>query len=94
MNAIRPAMATVAGAQLIAISSPYARRGVLWDMYRRYFGTDDARVLVWQADTRSMNPTVPERVIADAYERDESAAWAEYGAQFWRDIESYVSEEA
>jgi CO/xanthine dehydrogenase FAD-binding subunit len=38
VNAIRPATATVPGALLMGISSPYARRGVLWDMYRRYYG--------------------------------------------------------
>ena len=66
LNAIRPAMATVPGAQMIAISSPYARRGVLWDMFRRYYGTDDAPRARRTADTRSMNPTVAEHVIADA----------------------------
>jgi hypothetical protein len=34
---------------------------------------------------------VPEHVIADAYAEDESVAAAEYGAQFRRDLESYVS---
>src|SRR5262249_36902442 len=38
VEALRPAMATVPGALLVAISSPYARRGVLWDAYRRHFG--------------------------------------------------------
>ena len=94
LNAIRPAMATVPGAQLICISSPYARRGVLWEMFRRSFGKDDARVLVWQADTRSMNPTVDEAIITDAYDRDPSAAAAEYGAQFRSDIETYLSAES
>ena len=41
-----------------------------------------------------MNPSVDKKVIADAYEQDESAAAAEYGAQFRRDIESFVPAEA
>src|SRR5439155_19281450 len=93
LAALRPAMATVPGALLMAISSPYARRGVLWDAYRRYYG-QDGDVLVWQAPTRAMNPCVDERVIAEAYAQDESAAAAEYGAEFRRDIESFVSREA
>jgi hypothetical protein len=51
-------------------------------------------VLVWQADTRSMNPAVDPQLIADAYAADDAAAAAEYGAEFRRDIESFVSREA
>jgi len=77
VNALRPAMATVPGALLLAISSPYARRGCLWDAYRQHHGRDGDLVLVWQAPTRAMNPTVPEAVIAAAYAEDEAAAAAE-----------------
>src|SRR5262249_38694705 len=59
VNAIRPAMSTVAGG-LIAISSPYARRGMLWQAYKNHFGTDGDPILVWHGDTRSMNPKVSE----------------------------------
>jgi hypothetical protein len=94
VNALRPAMVTVPvpGALLLGISSPYARRGVLWDMHRRHFG-QDGDVLVRQAPTRAMNPCVDERVIAEAYAQDESAAAAEYGAQFRRDIENFIGRE-
>ena len=51
-------------------------------------------MLVWQGDTQSMNPLVDQAVIAEAYERDDVSASAEYGAQFRRDIESFVSREA
>ncbi|WFM70986.1 hypothetical protein [Halomonas sp. CKK8] len=94
INALRPGMATIPNAMLLGLSSPYSRRGVLYDAHRRYFGQDDAPVLVWQADTRTMNPTVPEHVIAEAFERDAAAASAEYGAEFRRDLEAFVSREA
>jgi hypothetical protein len=90
--ALRPAMATVPGALLIGISSPYARKGVLWDMHRRYYG-QDGDVLVWQAATRVMNPTVPQHVIDDALAEDPSAAAAEYRAEFRRDLEAYIPAE-
>src|SRR5207249_12328511 len=89
----RPGMATVPGALLLCISSPYARRGALWEAYRGHYGQDGDRVLVWRADTRSMNPTVDPAVIQAAYEADEAAASAEYGAEFRRDIESFVARE-
>jgi len=64
-----------------------------------YWPTDesanpDAEVLVWQADTASMNPSVGGAVIAAAYEDDPIRAAAEYGAQFRRDVEGFVTREA
>src|ERR1700730_8358350 len=56
LAAIRPAMATIPRAMLLAASSPYARRGELWRAYRRHHGHDDAPALVWHAPTRTMNP--------------------------------------
>lgn len=90
--AIRPAMATLGG-KLLALSSPYARRGELWETYRRNFG-QKGDVLVAQAPSRVMNPTLPQRVVTQAYHRDEASARAEYGAEFRTDVETFVSREA
>ena len=94
IGALKPAMATIPNALLMGISSPYARRGVLWDAYHKHFGKDGDPVLVWQAPTAAMNPRVDAGLIADAYADDEAKAAAEYGAEFRRDIESFVSREA
>jgi hypothetical protein len=94
LAAIRPGMATIPGAMLLCASSPYARRGALFDAHRKHFGKDNDPILVWQADTRTMNPTVPQSVIDEAMERDPAAAAAEYGAEFRRDIESFINIEA
>ena len=92
LNAIRASMATFGGdAMVIAGSSPYASRGVLWDAFRRWFGKDDARNLVWQAATRVMNPTVSQEFIDEEYERDPASAVAEYGAEFRSDVAEFVS---
>ena len=82
LNALRPAGATVPGFLLLMISSPYARRGELYKAYKDHFGKDGDPVLVWQADSRTMNPLVPRIVIDNAYQADEASASAEYGAQF------------
>jgi len=94
IEAIRPAMLTIPDSLLICASSPYARRGALWDSYRKYFGKDDAPVLVWRAPTLVMNPSVPSRVIDEAFEADPASAAAEYGAEFRTDVETFVSREA
>ena len=91
--ALLPAMATIPGAMLLCASSPYARRGVLWDAYKKYFGSADSNTLVWKAATRVMNATVPQRVIDEATERDPASAAAEYGAEFRTDVDSFVSRE-
>jgi hypothetical protein len=92
LNAVRPGLSTIPNSLLLCISSPYARRGVLWDSYHRHYGKE-SNALVWQADTRSMNPKVDERIIAEAYEADSSAASAEYGAEFRSDLESFIDRE-
>jgi len=98
LNALRPCMGTIPDSVLIALSSPYARRGTLWESHRAHFGRDDDDTLVWQADTATMHPHAPDsrlgRLIAKAYTEDEARASAEYGAEFRRDIESFVSREA
>lgn len=87
--ALRPALATLGG-KLVALSSPYARRGMLWDTYRKAFG-QPGRVLVAQAASRTMNPTLPERVVEDALKDDAARASAEYLAQFRTDVEAFLS---
>jgi hypothetical protein len=94
ISALRPALSTIPGSLLLCISSPYARRGALWESYKRHYGKNDAPALVWQAATREMNPSVPQAVIDQAYADDEASAAAEYGAEFRRDIESFVLREA
>lgn len=88
--ALRPAMATVPTALLLGLSSPHARRGVLAEAHRDHYGQDGSPVLVWQAPTEVMNPTIDPRVIADAYARDPVVAASEYGAQFRNDIAAFL----
>jgi hypothetical protein len=90
--AIRPGLATLKG-PLIGISSPYSRRGVLWDAYRKHYG-QDGEVLVWRAASRTMNEGIPESVVAEALADDEPAGRAEWLAEWRRDIEAFISREA
>jgi hypothetical protein len=93
INAIKPGMATVPGSMLLCASSPYARKGALWDAHRKHFGRDGDPILVWQAPTRCMNATVPQSVIDEAMQADPARANAEYMAQFRADVEAFVSRE-
>ncbi|MCJ2126797.1 hypothetical protein [Methylobacterium sp. J-077] len=94
LDAIRPGLATTGG-PLCVLSSPYARKGELYRTYQRDYGaTGDATVLVLRAPSQTMNPGLDPAVVKRAYTRDPAAASAEYGAEFRRDVEAFVSLEA
>jgi hypothetical protein len=60
---------------------------VLWKQHQRHYGKDGDPVLCWQAPTATMNPALSSEIIANAYAEDESAARAEWGAEFRADLE-------
>jgi hypothetical protein len=93
LNAVRPGLATTQG-PLIVASSPYAKRGVLWELHRKHYGAaGDPLILVAQGTSRDFNPSLPQSVVDRALERDRVANTAEYLAQFRADIETFVSYE-
>jgi hypothetical protein len=93
LAACRPMLATTHG-MLVVISSPYGRRGSLWDTYQRHYGPDgDPRILVAQAESRALNPELSADFISRQYERDPAAASAEYGAQFRVDVQGFLTVE-
>jgi hypothetical protein len=93
IRALRTRLASTGG-PLICISSPYAKRGTLFETHKRHFGKNKSRILVWQADSLTMNPTLSVDAINQAYQEDGEAAKADYGAQFRSDIETFVTREA
>jgi hypothetical protein len=91
VTAVAPGLATTGG-PLILASSPYAKSGVLWDAYRRHYGPQgDALTLVAYGPSRTFNPTLPQRVVDRALEKDRVRASAEYLCQFRSDIEGFVA---
>jgi hypothetical protein len=91
LHAVRPTLAT-SGGPLICISSPYARRGALWDAYRRFYGPEgDPMVLVAQGASRDFNPDLPQSVVDKALARDPLANKAEFLAEFRTDVESLLT---
>jgi hypothetical protein len=90
LRALRPAMALIPNAMLICASSPFARKGVLWQAYEKHFGKDDSNVLCWKAPTTTMNPLFPQQIVDEACSEDMESAKSEYLAEFRNDIASYV----
>ena len=94
LRALRPALGTIPGALLIAISSPYSRSGPLWDTFNKHHGKDESDILCWQAATAVMNPTFSQATIDREMELDPENARAEYGAEFRSDLQAFMPEEA
>ncbi len=88
--AVKPGLASIPGSMLLMASSPYARRGVLFSTFSRYFGRDDAPVLVWRGATAEMNSTIDPDLIAEAIAADPEAAASEYMAEFRSDISAFI----
>lgn len=93
-RALVPGLASLAGSILVGISSPYRKAGLLYAKYKRHFGKSDDDVLVIQAPTRTLNPTIDQKIIDDALADDPEAAAAEWLAEFRDDVSDYVSREA
>src|SRR5215831_612368 len=93
LAAVKPSLGTTNGI-LVAISSPHARRGVLYDAYRSFFGADDKSVLVAKGTTRELNPSYPQSKVDAELARDPAFAAAEYLAEFRTDIEGFITSEA
>lgn len=93
LNAIRPSLATTGG-MLAIFSSPYAQKGEVWTLYDQNFKPDgDPRILVAQGASRDLNPSLSQRVVDRALERDAVAASAEYLAKFRQDVTGFISRE-
>lgn len=91
-SAILPAMATVEGSLLIGISSPYRQSGLLFEKFKAHHG-EDGDVLALKAETRELNPTISEKVIQRAMERDPVAGASEWLAAWRSDLEALLSPE-
>lgn len=95
LRALRPALARVPNSLLVAISTPHAQRGAIYDTYKQHFGNNDSdRVLVWKAPTLVMNATYDQAAIEAHRLSDPTGATAEYDAEFRADLELLFREAA
>ncbi len=92
IQAIAPGLSSVGG-RLIAITTPYARKGWCWRQFKRSREQGARQCLVWNTPSRAMNPTLSQKIIDDAYADDPSAARSEYGGEFRDDIETFLTRE-
>ena len=89
VRAIKPSLATVGG-KLIAISSPYARRGWSYQTWKKHYGNDEGNALVWNCPSRTMNPQLPQRIVDEALAEDLAAAKSEYLGEWRDDVATFI----
>jgi hypothetical protein len=91
LDSVRPNLLTTGGPLLI-LSSPFARKGEVWNLYDKNFGTKGADdILVVHGTSLDFNPSLPKAVIDRALARNPIGAKAEYLAQFLSELEGYAS---
>jgi hypothetical protein len=91
LAAVRPALLTVPDARIYGISSPYARKGILYAAVTEHWGQSGDDVLVFNASTEAFNPTVPAATIRRAFDEDPARAASEYGSEGLVSFRSDVS---
>jgi hypothetical protein len=90
-RALLPGLATTNG-MLAILSSPYRRLGLLYQRHRDHFG-QNGDVLVIQAPSHLLNPTLDAALIEAHRASDPEAAVAEWDAQFRSDLVAFLSED-
>ncbi|MCA1530710.1 terminase [Bradyrhizobium yuanmingense] len=90
-RAAKPAL-IASGGQLIGISSPYRKIGLLYNRHKDYFGRDDPNVLVVQGRSRLFNPLLDEAEITEALADDPEGSLSEWEAEFRSDIAAFLSD--
>jgi hypothetical protein len=89
LAAVRPSLATIPDSLLLGISTPYSKRGVLFEQFKKYYGKPGGP-LIWKAPTEKMNPTINKNIIERAFEEDPQAALSEWNAEWRKDIEALI----
>jgi len=89
IRALKPGLATARG-RLVAISTPYARKGWCYKAFQLYHGKEAGATLVWNCPSRTMNATLPQTVVDEALAEDPQAAKSEFLGEFRDDVAEFL----
>lgn len=87
---VRRGMISFLSPRLVKISTPYMRRGVLYDDFKRAFGVDDPDLLVWKAPSALMNPLLSDEAFERQRRLDPERFAREYEAEFDSDVDAFL----
>jgi hypothetical protein len=89
IRSIRPSLLTTRGL-LLAISTKYRTRGWAYTTWKKHFGNDKSRILVIDAPSRLLNPTLSEQDIEDEIAEDPASARAEFLNEWREDVQDFL----
>ncbi len=92
ISAVRPALITTGG-KCIAVSTKYQRKGWAFKTWKKNFKNENGKILVWDAPSMLMNPTLDQSVIDEAMQEDRASALAEFGGQWRENIANWLPRE-
>jgi hypothetical protein len=95
LTSVRRGMLNFPKRKLLIVSTPYAKQGILYDHFTRFYGREDSKdVLVWRAPTTYMNPSITaERLEEERRVMDPSHFAREYLAEFIDDASAWLPSE-
>jgi hypothetical protein len=91
-RACAPSLAA-SGGMWVGISTGYRRQGLLYTRHRDHYGKPSSDVLVIQADSRTLNPTLKAETVAKASAADPEAAVSEWEGGFRSDISAFLDDQ-
>ncbi|SHM06931.1 hypothetical protein SAMN05444159_7589 [Bradyrhizobium lablabi] len=92
--AAEPGMAMIPdGGLMIMASSVHRKKGYMYRRWKELHGNNEAEAICWLAPSRTMNPALPEKVVAKAMSKDPQRAGAEFGSQWRDDVSDFIPRE-
>jgi hypothetical protein len=93
MRALVPALMTIPTSQVMILSSPYRKSGLLFSEYSAGYGRDDDDTLVVGGPSILFNPSLNEKQIEAEIAADPVAGASEWLAVFRDDVGAFLSRE-
>ncbi len=90
LRALRSRTLTTGG-PTISLSSAYAKRGVMYEVFKRHFGEEDSNILVWKAPSSRMNPLLDQKRIDRLRELDPEGTRTDFDCEFRDDVSDFIS---
>jgi hypothetical protein len=92
-SALLPALSTTRGL-LVVLSTPFKKAGLLFDLWKKYFGRPDDTVLVVRGSSTTFNSTLDPQLIARHFEDDPQRAAGEWNAEWRQDLSDYLDRDS
>jgi hypothetical protein len=91
VGAAEPGMAmTPGGGLMILASSVHRKKGLMYRLWKELHGNNEAEAICWLASSRTMNPAMPEHVVAKAKAKDLQRANAEFDSIWREDVSDFI----